>query len=483
MGIHRDTADANTKPKKKGIAALFARPMRYAVATAAVLLTLLVLSAGFVLHVYFMTESSCYEKLSTETEDALVRLESNLRSDRTMLRVIAGLIGNVDDINSIEVGGYLTNYDFNSLITQIAVLLPDDDILLSKGRRSNTDETLQFAVEFPRDEHISAAFPANSSSPVIRNFVPIRKDGICIGLLYSSASSASIAKAWLPNIYSKKGCCCIVNRKSGEIIVNSSSDQIRNIHDLEFQQTDPSCTREDTIQKILNGKKGYSVFEMQSKRYYMCFLPFSVEDWEMVVYVPEREMFSESLPFRNGLYILLAVSSVLIAVYAIWILHEFRVSIAETEQKANIDVLTGLPNRNRYEAFLQTLAGSKKIFTCLFVDANGLHDMNNTKGHSAGDQMLRFIADSLKVQFDGARIFRIGGDEFVVFQTGKTENEIRESLSAFNEALQRNDYHAAVGSCIYESGMSVDELIENAEKEMYSEKQKYYEKIGKIMRA
>lgn len=79
-----------------------ARQIRYAVFTALVLLCLLGIAAVFVLRVYFMTENACYDDLAVETEDAITDLEANLRSDRMMLRVIAGYIGNSEDVDSIE---------------------------------------------------------------------------------------------------------------------------------------------------------------------------------------------------------------------------------------------------------------------------------------------------------------------------------------------------------------------------------------------
>ena len=171
------------------------RQLRYAVATALVLLSLLGLTAGFVVQVYFNTESACYEDLAVSTEDAITDLESNLRSDRTMLRVMAGLIGSNDDINSIEVSGYLTNYDYNSLVTQSGILLPGDRYMFSKARRTIVDTPLSFEKESLQGEHISGYRSENSNSVMIRNCVPIRKDGICIGVLYSAASSSSIARS------------------------------------------------------------------------------------------------------------------------------------------------------------------------------------------------------------------------------------------------------------------------------------------------
>ena len=474
----------NNTRKKKGN--FKARQFRYVIATAIVLIALLGFSVAVVLRLYFMTESSCYDKLSVETENSITQLESNFRSDRTMLRVIAGMIGSAGDIDSLEVSGYLNNYDYNSLITQIGVLLPDDKLMSSKGFRSNVDGTLVFENESKLGEHINGAVhtDTNSKSVRVRNFVPIREDGIITALLFSTANSSSVAKAWLPSVYDKKGYCYVVDRKTGSVIINTSSDGIMDIDDISFKQTDDDYTKDETISNILNGRKGYSVFESAElkEKIYMCYLPFSIEDWEMVVFVPESAVFSDVTPVRNGMYMLIVIWLFIIILYALWLVREMRASLADTEMRANVDVLTGLENRNRYEAYLQKLSDSKEKVTCLFIDANGLHELNNTKGHNAGDQMLRFIADTLKVQFSNDHIYRIGGDEFVVFQSGMTDEELNEKLAQFREALHRNDYNAAVGSCVYEEGMSVDQLIVNAEKNMYDSKKKYYEKIGKDMR-
>ena len=188
-------------------------------------------------------------------------------------------------------------------------------------------------------------------------------------------------------------------------------------------------------------------------------------------------------PIRKWMYAMIIAGVIIILIYAIWLIREIRSSIAEAEMKANTDVLTGLQNRNRYEAYLKKLEGTKEKLVCLFVDANGLHELNNSKGHTAGDQMLRFIADTRKVQFGGEHIYRIGGDEFVVFQSEKSQSEIDDSLAVFNDAMQRNDYHAAVGSCTYDAGMSINQLVGNAEKAMYEAKNAYYQQLGKAMRA
>ena len=460
--------------------------IRFAVATALVVVAMVVMSVGFILRVYFMTESKCYEDLHAGTEKAIAELESTYRNNRTVLRIIAGNIAQEDDLESLKVISYLSTYDVNSLISQAGILLPDNQVIQAQGRKVNMNGMLDFAEETARNEHISGLQPSgkNPAVKVMRNFVPIRKDGKIVALLYSATNPSNVAQASVSRIYEGAASFYVVDRKNGEVVINSSDRQLANINDMDFIVATNQYTKEGTVGNILAGKRGYSVYRTKDTDdlLYMCYLPFSIEDWEMVVFVPESAVFEDVQPIRQGLFILLILVVLLLAAYVFWMIREIRKSIAETERRANIDVLTGLQNRNRYEAYLKELKVTKEKLTCLYIDANGLHELNNTKGHLAGDQMLRFIADTLKVQFGEDHVYRIGGDEFVVFQSGRTETEMQMALNNFNDSLQKNDYHAAVGLCVYGFGMSVDQLIRNAEKEMYEAKRKYYERIGKVMR-
>ncbi|MDX8408746.1 MAG: GGDEF domain-containing protein [Mariprofundales bacterium] len=88
--------------------------------------------------------------------------------------------------------------------------------------------------------------------------------------------------------------------------------------------------------------------------------------------------------------------------------------LAREQQQTRSDALTGLPNRRALKEHLSTQAGDA-VMTLAMIDIDGLRQINNRLGESAGDQLLREIADRI-----GARIraedmlFRIGGDEFMV---------------------------------------------------------------------
>lgn len=145
-----------------------------------------------------------------------------------------------------------------------------------------------------------------------------------------------------------------------------------------------------------------------------------------------------------------------------------------------IDVLTGLLNRNRFErdiSFYQQLQG--RSLACIYLDANGLHELNNEKGHAAGDEMLKNIAGEIKREFGEETTYRIGGDEFLIFVTGKTREEVLEMAAKVQQAAREKGYDVSVGVQWTEKVASVSRLMKEAERQMYADKERYYRERGK----
>ena len=144
------------------------------------------------------------------------------------------------------------------------------------------------------------------------------------------------------------------------------------------------------------------------------------------------------------------------------------------------DLLTGIRNRNSYEQNLLTYVNRcQQSLTYIFVDVNGLHELNNTKGHEAGDRMLQFVADTLQKQFGKEHTYRIGGDEFVVFVPDGDQEEIEKKLDRVITAVEENDYHISVGRDTHFCGkIDMKGLVDSAEKRMYEEKQLFYQRTG-----
>lgn len=146
------------------------------------------------------------------------------------------------------------------------------------------------------------------------------------------------------------------------------------------------------------------------------------------------------------------------------------------KEQGEMDLLTGLYNRNRYEEDLSKIQTFyTKSLTCLYIDVNGLHELNNAKGHEAGDRMLKAVADQIRETFKTEYTYRIGGDEFVVFVPDREEDDVKDLCGRILETLKANGYYISIGYKWQPDVPSVTDLIKSAEKKMYEEKKKYYE--------
>lgn len=149
------------------------------------------------------------------------------------------------------------------------------------------------------------------------------------------------------------------------------------------------------------------------------------------------------------------------------------------------DLLTGLLNRNSYERKLKVYSSMcNQVFACIYVDVNGLHEINNTKGHVAGDRMLQFVGKTLQKEFGDKNSFRIGGDEFVVLVIDEKEKVIQAKIDLVHALVEEESYHVSIGYSVGNiSETDISLLISAAEKHMYEAKQLFYKQRGVDRRA
>ena len=141
------------------------------------------------------------------------------------------------------------------------------------------------------------------------------------------------------------------------------------------------------------------------------------------------------------------------------------------------DMLTGVMNRNEMNNYVDKLVdiGEERSVGVVFVDLNGLKMVNDSRGHTSGDTLLKNAAAALQEVFDVRDIFRAGGDEFVVILLGVTEEELRKKVDELREASDKYmDLVFAIGQA-YESNVgNVRKALHTADENMYLDKKHYY---------
>ena len=137
-------------------------------------------------------------------------------------------------------------------------------------------------------------------------------------------------------------------------------------------------------------------------------------------------------------------------------------------------------NRNAYELEHNSILDiCRHTLAIIYIDVNGLHEVNNEKGHDFGDKMLKFIASAIKSTFSSELTYRIGGDEFICFVPDKSEEDIEALLHNMNEIIEKENYHIAVGYKVSPiRHISLESLIDEAEKRMLNDKREFYKDIA-----
>ena len=173
--------------------------------------------------------------------------------------------------------------------------------------------------------------------------------------------------------------------------------------------------------------------------------------------------------------------------------YEGYVLNQKLENEAFVDKMTGLYNRNAWDDYVKHFDGSRgDVATIIMCDINGLKHTNDTKGHSAGDLLIKNTASLFKETFTRAhdKIFRIGGDEFIICIENNKTSEEKENLEKFisvqfskeNQVDHKTNFSYGIahydpsidinGICVLnkEEGKNYQTTFDRADQTMYKQK-------------
>ena len=152
-----------------------------------------------------------------------------------------------------------------------------------------------------------------------------------------------------------------------------------------------------------------------------------------------------------------------------------------TKQQSFTDPLTEIYNRHSLDEmagrYISYARRAKKPLTMILVDIDRFKEVNTRFGHLTGDFVLADAASLLKAAVRGSdAVFRYGGDEFIVIlaDTGvdgaaQVVARIHASTNEWNKAghLAGFELRLSIGAAEWKDGMSIDELMDSADRQMY----------------
>lgn len=175
-------------------------------------------------------------------------------------------------------------------------------------------------------------------------------------------------------------------------------------------------------------------------------------------------------------------------IFAIRNIDEEKKNVEKWIIRSNTDELTRFLNRRAYEEDVKALEAGEISEDLVYVsiDVNGLKVINDSWGHEAGDELLVGAAACMKQCLGSSgNLYRMGGDEFVaiIYADESKLEKIKKDLAETTDKWTGKLVKELTMSCGYvrrdeASEMTIRQMARLADKKMYEEKRKYYQKLG-----
>ncbi|MDD3362594.1 MAG: bifunctional diguanylate cyclase/phosphodiesterase [Hespellia sp.] len=146
------------------------------------------------------------------------------------------------------------------------------------------------------------------------------------------------------------------------------------------------------------------------------------------------------------------------------------------------DDLTGLLNRNSLVAYLQdTNVKTLKSAGALCVDINGLKLFNREFGREYGDEVVMRVGELLEEFFRGEKVFRLTGDEFLVFTEDLAYEDFLKQVASLQEKLENISLNLATMGYSWEKvDIDLSDMVDRAEEHMRQAKEEFAKQDSKV---
>ena len=155
--------------------------------------------------------------------------------------------------------------------------------------------------------------------------------------------------------------------------------------------------------------------------------------------------------------------------------QESERSRERSEREAATDALTGVVNRRGWNAAIEAEESRARRYgnpaSIVIVDLDGLKEVNDTRGHADGDELICRVADALT---DAVRspdvVARLGGDEFGVLAVECGATKLDRLVERLRSSFVTHDVSASIGKAVRDPENGLVHTVSEADRDMYAEK-------------
>lgn len=301
--------------------------------------------------------------------------------------------------------------------------------------------------------------------------VPYAVDGMAAGYVYLYEEANSVFRHLPSKSYGNSLAFAIIDTE-GRIISATGAESHFNSGDSLFTNlkgTEVSGLTLSQIKvKVEKNAKAYFFARGGGESRAIVIAPTSANDWELAIIINESYTNAVIKSNMSGIVRMIIITIVVFCVFTVFIIIIFLVDKFRQkeenkglEDKADTDLLTGVNNKIATERKIQEyMTENPDTQSLMFLfDIDNFKKINDTMGHSFGDEVLRTLGHQLTNEFRSTDIIgRLGGDEFVVFLKNiKNDDQLEregQRITALFHQFKAGDYvkysaTASIGAVVF----------------------------------
>ncbi len=271
----------------------------------------------------------------------------------------------------------------------------------------------------------------------------------------------------------------MVFQRDGKLVASySGMEQYQTIYQMFSTMTFKKGSSVQVLQDaVAKEESGIMFYANHEKPRFLYHAPMGIRDWHIVTVVDAKSFEGISQQINTNVILLFIVASIILVVVLLLFsrVAATRKRLLEELQK---DPLTGVLNRKRVEELIQEEIKKNTPLRhncCLFIDIDDFKKINDTLGHLAGDEVLRYVACLLKSQMrEEDFVCRYGGDEFCIWLWNLPNKTVAANIAnrLLEKVRRENKVQMSIGIAFSEEqNDSFEAMVNRADQALYKAKQ------------
>ncbi len=270
-------------------------------------------------------------------------VSNKFKRDSEILNAAAAIISAGDNFNIDEMRNTIERLSPLMDTMRIRILLPDNQIITAAGDLQDQGG-IDFATEAVLGEHVSNRDMNKSGNYVLRHFVPIIQDGETAALLYGITILEELPGSLnIDNIYNARAEIYIVDTHNGDFLVDTWHNELGNLSEYNSsnsgRKTKGKLNWDEATKDILSLGTGYVVYKTPNTPgwQYMYYAPSGINEWSIIVDVPESEAFANLYAVQR-IFITIAIVMIISVIgYYIFILRQSKKLTHDAVERAVLE--------------------------------------------------------------------------------------------------------------------------------------------------